>query len=187
MDDNFNEKISLDDLFVTKEANQKNTIKIFQKILARAHKKIKTASRQKFNNDFVFFVVPEFLLGVPKYDVGLCTSWIIEKLIDNGFHIKYTHPNLLFISWNHYIPNFKRTEIKKKYGVNIDGFGNVKEKKNKKNNEPENVNDLMFKKEKKGILKKDNDKKYTSISSYKPTGNLIYNDELFKTIQDKTT
>ena len=44
----------------------------------------------------------------------------------------------------------------------------------------------MFKKEKKGILK-DNDKKYTSISSYKPTGNLIYNDELFKTIQDKTT
>ena len=45
MDDNFNEKISLDDLFVTKEANQKNTIKIFQKILARAHKKIKTAAR----------------------------------------------------------------------------------------------------------------------------------------------
>ena len=68
MDDNFNEKLSLDDLFTTKETNQKNTIKIFQKILARAHKKIKTASRQKFNNDFVFFVVPEFLLGVPKFN-----------------------------------------------------------------------------------------------------------------------
>ena len=60
MDDNFNEKISLDDLFVTKEANQKNTIKIFQKILARAHKKIKTASRQKFNNDFVFLLFLSF-------------------------------------------------------------------------------------------------------------------------------
>tara|TARA_X000000950_G_scaffold42032_2_gene46399 strand:+ start:24775 stop:25338 length:564 start_codon:yes stop_codon:yes gene_type:complete len=186
MDNNFNEKISLDDLFTRKEENQRNTIKIFQKILARAHKKIKTASRQKFNNDFVFFIVPEFLLGVPKYDVGLCTSWVIEKLIDNGFHIKYTHPNLLFISWNHYIPNFKRSEIKKKYGVNIDGFGNLKESKKKKNNnEPENINDLMFKKEKKGILKKDNTK-YTSISSYKPTGNLIYNKDLLKSIEDKT-
>ena len=146
MDDNFNEKISLDDLFVTKEANQKNTIKIFQKFQQEHIKKLKLL-RDKNLIMIFFFVVPEFLLGVPKYDVGLCTSWIIEKLIDNGFHIKYTHPNLLFISWNHYIPNFKRTEIKKKYGVNIDGFGNVKEKKNKKNNEPENVNDLMFKKE----------------------------------------
>ena len=116
----------------------------------------------------------------------MCTSWVIEKLIDNGFHIKYTHPNLLFISWNHYIPNFKRSEIKKKYGVNIDGFGNLKESKKKKNNnEPENINDLMFKKEKKGILKKDNTK-YTSISSYKPTGNLIYNKDLLKSIEDKT-
>ena len=42
MDNNFNEKISLDDLFTRKEENQRNTIKIFQKILARAHKKIKT-------------------------------------------------------------------------------------------------------------------------------------------------
>lgn len=189
MDNNFNEKISLDDLFTTKETNQKNTIKIFQKILARAHKKIKTASRQKFNNEFVFFVVPEFLLGVPKYDVGLCTSWIIEKLLDNGFHIKYTHPNLLFISWNHYIPNFKRSEIKKKYGVNIDGFGNLKENKNKKKDnepEPENVNQLMFKQDKKINVKKANTQQYTDISSYKPTGNLIYNKDLLQSIEDKT-
>lgn len=187
MDNNFNEKISLDDLFTTKETNQKNTTKIFQKILARAHKKIKTASRQKFNNEFVFFVVPEFLLGVPKYDVGLCTSWIIEKLLDNGFHIKYTHPNLLFISWNHYIPNFKRSEIKKKYGVNIDGFGNLKENKNKKkDNEPENVNQLMFKQDKKINVKKANTQQYTDISSYKPTGNLIYNKDLLQSIEDKT-
>ncbi len=187
MDDNFNEKLSLDDLFTAKETNQRNTIKIFQKILARAHKKIKTASRQKFNNEFVFFVVPEFLLGVPKYDVGLCTSWIIEKLLDNGFHIKYTHPNLLFISWNHYIPNFKRSEIKKKYGVNIDGFGNLKENKNKKkNDEPENVNLLMFKQQNKKLTVKKKNEQYTAISSYKPTGNLIYNKDLLQSIEDKT-
>ena len=41
----------------------------------------------------------------------------------------------------------------------------------------------MFKKEKKGILKASI--KNILISSYKPTGNLIYN-QLFKSIQDKT-
>ena len=54
-----------------------------------------------------------------------CTSYIIEKLIDNGFMIKYTHPNLLFISWRHYIPHYERAKIKKNTGVSVDGWGNV--------------------------------------------------------------
>ena len=36
------------------------------------------------------------------------------------------------------------------------------------------------------VAKKLADKNYTSIDKYKPTGNLIYNSEILKTIQDKT-
>ena len=36
----------------------------------------------------------------------------LEKLRENGFCVKYTHPNLLFISWNHYINKKKRSIIK---------------------------------------------------------------------------
>ena len=44
------------------------------------------------NNDkFCFFLLPEFILGVPKYDMVECTSYVIEKLVDNGFILKYTH------------------------------------------------------------------------------------------------
>ena len=31
------------------------------------------------------FLLPEFILGVPKYDMVECTSYVIEKLVDNGF------------------------------------------------------------------------------------------------------
>ena len=53
----------------------------------------------------------------------------MDKLTTNGFVIKYTHPNLLFISWKHWIPSYVRTEFKKKTGKNIDGFGEKSAKK----------------------------------------------------------
>ena len=37
------------------------------------------------------FVIPEFLIGVPRYDTAACTAYIMDELIKNGFHIKYTH------------------------------------------------------------------------------------------------
>ena len=136
---------------------------------------------------FTFFLLPEFILGVPRYDMAECTSFVMEKLIDNGFMIKYTHPNLLFISWQHYIPNYQRAQIKKKTGVSIDGYGRVIPKKKK---ESDNINSLLLKNgsknETKGILKKGIDKNYKSISSYKPTGNLIYNTKLIQKIEDVT-
>ena len=190
MDDNFNEKLDLDELFKEKKQTYEHKIKIYQKILARVHKKIKTTSRMRNSEKFSFFLIPEFILGIPRYDMAECTSFIIEKLIDNGFMVKYTHPNLLFISWQHYIPNYQRAQIKKKTGVNVDAYGRVINKKNKKRNDSDDINSLLLKngskEEKKGILKKGKDKNYKDISTYKPTGNLIYNTKLIQKIEDVT-
>ena len=112
--------------------------------------------------------------------------YVINKLTENGFQVKYTYPNLLWISWQHYIPHYERANIKKQYGVSIDGFGNVIKKSDKK----KDTNSLLLKDQKptlKGILKKDKDKNFKKISTYKPTGNLIYNKKLLETIEDKVT
>ena len=188
MDDNFNEKLDLDELFKEKKQTYEHKIKIYQKILARVHKKIKTTSRMRNSEKFSFFLIPEFILGIPRYDMAECTSFIIEKLSDNGFMVKYTHPNLLFISWQHYLPKYQRVEIKKKTGVSVDGYGNVVTKKNKQQDK-ESLNGLLLKNtpgEKKGILKKKNDRNYTAISAYKPTGNLIYNTKMIQSIENVT-
>ena len=189
MDDeeHFREKLDLDELYKRDKITNEHKIKTYQKILNRIHNKIKHTSRQRNNNKFCIYLLPEFLLGVPRYNINDCTMYVIEKLTENGFEIKYTHPNLLWISWQHYIPPQKRMEIKKQYGVSIDGFGNVVSKKKK---HKEDTNSLLLKDKPsslKSILKKDQDKKYTKISNYKPTGNLIYNTKLLESIETKVT
>jgi hypothetical protein len=186
----FIEKINLDDLYSTQKSIEDNKLKIYQKILTRVHKKIKTTGRSRNCEKFCFFLVPEFVLGIPRYDISTCISYIVDQLLDNGFHVRYTHPNLLFISWNHYIPYHTRMDIKKKHGVKVDGFGNVISSKNKKEKEddPTGLNSLMFNKNKKiPLTNKNKDKDYTQVSTYKPTGNLIYSNELLGKISNSMT
>ena len=183
MDEPFNEKLNLDELYERTRETSQTKIKTYQKILARIHTRIKAISRQRNNNKFCMFVIPEFILGIPRYDIAECTNYVIEKLTDNGFQLKYTYPNLLFISWQHYIPKYQRSEIKKKTGVAIDGFGNVVSKKNKNNRDDSNPNSLLLMD--KNVKVKDGKKKpsnFKSTSSYKPTGNLIYNTNLLEKI-----
>ena len=183
MDQPFNEKLNLDELYERTRETSQTKIKTYQKILARIHSRIKAISRQRNNNKFCMFVIPEFILGIPRYDIAECTNYVIEKLTDNGFQLKYTYPNLLFISWQHYIPKYQRSEIKKKTGVAIDGFGNVVSKRNKNNRDDSNPNSLLLMD--KNVKMKDGKKKpsnFKSTSAYKPTGNLIYNTNLLEKI-----
>ena len=159
---------------------------IYSKILNRVHVKIKTTSRQKNSNKFAFFAIPEFLVDTPTYDVSNCTAYIIDKLKTNGFYIKYTHPNLLFISWAHHLDKTKRAEIKKMYGINVDSNGNrLLEEPSKSNSVDNNRNiDNILLSSSKTIKV---NKEYNDPKTYKPTGNLIYNNALLQTIEDRTS
>lgn len=189
---NYNEKISLDELYDRKREVEINRMNIYRKILNRVHNKIKTVSRKKCQTQ-LFYVIPEFMFGVPKYNVNTCISFIIEKLEENGFHVKYTHPNLIFISWGHYIPSYKREQIKKETGVSVDGFGNIIQKKNKNRNmsfnneDPTDPKNLLLNLSNKNHNKKNeqNKKEYKDINNYKPSG--IYNLDLLQRIKDKTS
>jgi len=187
-EDNFSDKINLDELYERKNQVEHNRMKIYQRILNRVHTKIKITSRQRISEQYCFFVIPEFLVGTPRYDSAACTAYIMDKLQDNGFNIKYTHPNLLFISWQHYIDKKKRILFKKHHGYSIDGFGQpIKEKKKDVKlgggSVAQNANSLMLKKLPPPI-KSDKNKNYKQISTYKPTGGLIYNTLLLETIRD---
>ena len=72
------------------------------------------------------------------------------------------------------------------YGYRIDGFGRpVKEKANAiKNTKYFNPNTILMK----GVAPTNEkvQKNYKEISTYKPTGNLIYSPELIKRIETRT-
>ena len=183
MDNEFSDKINMDELYDQRKKTEEVKIQVYNRILNRVHKKIKTTSRSRNSEKFCFFLIPEFVLGIPKYDIGICTSYIIDKLIDNGFMIKYTHPNLLFISWQHYIPRYQRTQIKKKTGHTVNEFGQIIKKGEGK--EKKDTNTLLL--NDKGNIKlkavKKDQQNYKDIKKYKPTGNLIYDTNMLKTIE----
>ena len=192
-----NIKLNLDDLYERKKQYDLNTLSTYNKILLRVHNKIKTISRQQIKEQMCWYVIPEMIIGVPRYDNGACTAYLIDKLRGDNLYVKYTHPNLLLISWQHWIPGYVRQEYKKKMGVNIDGFGNEIDPDAPKkgggannNNEPEDPNDLMFMHNKhfnnNSKISVEGKKEYTPINTYKPSGNLIYNEVLLKKIEDKS-
>ena len=112
--DDFSEKLNMDDLYEKKRQYDLNKLALFNKILNRVHVRIKTTSRQKIDEQFCWFIIPEIILGVPKYDQAACIAYIMDKLKQNGFQVKYIHPNTLFISWIHWVPSYVRSELKKK-------------------------------------------------------------------------
>ena len=97
--------------------------------------------------------------------------------------IRYTHPNLLLISWKHWIPQYVRNEVKKKTGVVIDGYGNKMIKKEKQD---DSNPDSFILKSNNNIPIEGNKKEYKEIKSYKPSGNMIYNQDILKRIEDKS-
>ena len=187
-------KINLDELYEKKKQSDLNTLAVYNKILKRVHDRIKHTARIKTNAQHCWYLVPEMIIGVPRYDNGACIAYLIDKLRDNGFVVRYTHPNLLFIAWQHWMPGYVRDEIKKKTGMIIDGYGNEKikneQESDNKSVDSSDPNSLIFglkNKNKNVVVNKKSNGDYKDIDSYKPSGNLIYNQDLLRRIQDKSS
>lgn len=187
---NFSEKLNIDELYEKKRQYDLSKLSLFNKILNRIHVRIKTTSKQKKDEYYCWFLVPEVIIGVPKYDQAACIAYLMDKLQENKFNVKYIHPNTLFISWMHWVPSYVRTELKKKTGIIINEFGEkIDESDNNQDNninyEPKNPNDYMFNIKEQTNQGKQQKKNYTPINSYKPSGNLVYGEDLLNKIEDK--
>jgi hypothetical protein len=187
--EDFSEKLNIDELYEKKRKYDLNKLALYNKILNRIHVRIKTVSRQKVDECFCWFLVPEIIIGVPKYDQGACIAYLLDRLKDNGFNVRYIHPNTLFISWLHWVPSYVRTELKKKTGIVVDEFGRKVEENPEEQEgqvEPTNPNDYVLNRNQDLNQKgKPVKKEYTPIKSYKPSGNLVYDDELLNKIEGK--
>ena len=189
--EDFSENLNIDELYEKKRQHDLTQLALFNKVLNRIHVRIKTVSRQIKDEQFCWYVVPEVIIGVPKYDQSACIAYLIDKLKTNGFNVRYTHPNALFISWLHWVPSYVRTEFKKKTGVIINEYGEKIDEDSEENNkisfEPKVPNDFMLNMKSQDLTQKGKQQKkeYTPIKSYRPSGNLVYDDELLSKIEGK--
>jgi len=183
-DEESTRKINIDELYEKNQQRDLKQLSIFNKILNRVHLRIKTAARVKRKDKHIWFTVPEYIFGEPIYDQGDCVAHLVVKLEENGFHVRYIHPNTIFVSWENWIPAYVRSEFKKQTGKVIDERGNIIEK-NENGEEAGDPNNKILN-DKQNTFQK-NGKTYTSINSYKPTGSLVYNPEMFEKMEKKVT
>jgi len=176
-DDDNVRKINIDELYEKKKQRDQRQLSVFNKILNRINKRITTTSQIKRDDKYIWYQVPPYIFGEPIYDQTDCIAYVVVKLAENGFFVKYIDPGTLFISWENWVPSYARQEIRKKTGYIVDEKGNLIDRVEKKEDETRTI----------GIPSNDprdeppmtrEQKKYTPIEKYKPTGNLIYGDAL---------
>ena len=107
--------INIDELNKINEDRDKVKKDIYNKVLIKCHEKIKKTAKLPGRNTHCFYVVPTYIYGIPKYQIENCIIYIVQSLINNGFQVYYTHPNLLYISWFNRTNSIKYKEKKNKF------------------------------------------------------------------------
>ena len=119
-------------------------MELYDFILKKCHSRILYNSG--LQRTYCFYQIPEFVIGIPLYDITELRNYVINSLKTNGFEILYIEPNWLFIYWN------------------VKGAKSL----TKNNNVTKKINT-----------------EYKSTDTYKPSGNLIYDDESLMNMIDK--
>lgn len=67
-------------------------------ILSSCYRKIKRVA--DVDETSCLFEVPEFVMGVPPFDLSRAVSHVMSNLESNGFTVAYMFPRALLISWD---------------------------------------------------------------------------------------
>lgn len=97
-------------LFEKRVARDKARLRAYEQILKQIQVRIKTTADLPGNPNYLLYTVPPFILGLPAIDMQDCIVYIVHQLRTNGFMIRFTYPNLLYISWAHYEQEYMREQ-----------------------------------------------------------------------------
>ena len=103
---------SLDISNLYNKINERNTkiLEKFDDILKKVHNRI--LYNANLEKTYCFFQIPEFIIGVPLYNVNDLKNYLITSLKKDRFTLFYVEPNWLFISWE--LNNLKKPKEKQK-------------------------------------------------------------------------
>jgi hypothetical protein len=79
-------------------------------VLQQIYNKVKAVARVPGNEKSLWYVVPEFIPGTPRFDIGDAVLYIVWNLRNIGYTVEYTHPNLLFVSWRSHDEIYRKHE-----------------------------------------------------------------------------
>ena len=149
---------------------EKNRLQVYENILQKCNIKIQNAVLR--DEEFTVITIPDFIIGFPTYNFQNCIKYVIFKLKQNNFKVKYYYPNALQIFWG-----------KKDFNslLNIEDIPQTKrltiQSSNKKINNPRDLNEISYKNNiSLNFAKKSTKKKkdtFKDISEFVPRTNIF--------------
>jgi hypothetical protein len=89
------------ELFDRRRERDQAKLKSYNKILEQIYGRIKTSSREGAD-PWIIYTIPPFIIGLPRIELEDCVVYIVYMLRAQGYEVRYTYPNLLYISWKHH-------------------------------------------------------------------------------------
>ena len=89
--------VKASDLIKKQKERENIKYKTFSKIYNKIIKKITLASSSNFY--YIWYEIPNFIIGCPLYNINDCKTVIIDKLKYNEFDVEEFEPNILLVKW----------------------------------------------------------------------------------------
>ncbi len=90
------------DLFDKRSKRDFARLRAYNQLLEQIYHRIYASSQLSGNTASITYSVPPFILGLPKLDLQDTIVYLVLQLRNGGYEVKYTYPNLLWISWKHH-------------------------------------------------------------------------------------
>lgn len=99
---------TIQDIHKKQKDKENNRLAIYKKIASKCFKKIKETSMNE--GTFCFYRLPEYIPGLPIYNITECVMFILNLLKEKGFNARYCDGFYIYISWNLPKPSLKLIE-----------------------------------------------------------------------------
>jgi hypothetical protein len=90
------------ELYDKRKSKDASRLRAYNKILEQIYNRIRVISKLPNSQCYLLYTVPPFILGLPKIDLEDCVIYLIYQLRHAGYEVRYTPPNMLYLSWIHH-------------------------------------------------------------------------------------
>ena len=95
-------KLNPNELYERRVQRDTSRLRAYNQVLEQIHSRIYSASQLPGHPAYIMYTVPPFIFGLPKLDLEDLIVYIVYMLRQSGFEVRFTYPNLLYISWRHH-------------------------------------------------------------------------------------
>ena len=94
--------LPVNDLYDRRRNRDAARLKAYNKLLEQIYHRIRVVSKLPTHPTDLIYTIQPFILGLPRLDLEDCVVYLVYQLRNSGFEVRFTYPNMLYISWKHH-------------------------------------------------------------------------------------